>query len=217
MTKTDDDTVAAGQPVPRHSAGPIVPVSAIEYAPADYFRPIDLLDLFPRPAPLDVDLGCGDGSFLVAMAKKHPEHNYLGTERLFGRVRNTSRKTERAGLTNIRLLRIESAYVVQHLLPPASVTRFYVLFPDPWPKRRHWPRRLIQPAFLDTASATLMPGGELCIKTDDADYFRAIEKAAAASKDFARESWTEDLPTTDFERHYVAQGRVIQSLRLTRR
>ena len=170
--------------------------------------------MFSREAPLEVDLGSGDGSFLVAMAKKHPEHNYLGTERLVGRVRNTSRKAERAGVTNICLLRVESAYLVRHLLPAGSVARIYVLFPDPWPKRRHWPRRLIQPAFLEAAAMALRKGGELCVKTDEAGYFRHIEKVAQGSDLFSRNAWDEDVPRTDFERHYVAEGRVIYSLRL---
>ena len=187
-------------------------VSPIEYIPGDYFQPMEMRDLFPREGPLEVDLGCGDGSFLVAMALEHPERNYLGMERLFGRVRNTGRKTERAGLTNVRLLRVESAYAVKHLLAPGTVSRFYVLFPDPWPKRRHWPRRLIRPEFLQATATALQQGGELCIKTDEADYFRSIEKLAEECGQFARRKWEETLPPTDFERHYVAQGRAIYSL-----
>ena len=178
---------------------------------------MDLAALFPRHAPLEVDLGCGDGSFLVAMALRHPERNYLGTERLLGRVRTTSRKARLAGVDNVRLLRVESAYVVRLLLPPATVSRFYLLFPDPWPKRRHWLRRLIQPEFLLAAATALKEGGELCIKTDDADYFGYIGKAAAGCEQFARATWNEEMPRTDFERHYVAQGRTIYSLCLTRR
>lgn len=207
MTEADAHPLAA-----RHSISPLGPLSPIEYLPPDYFRPMDLEDLFPRKAPLEVDLGCGEGSFLVAMALRHPERNYLGTERLLGRARNTSRKAKLAGLANVRLLRVESAYVVSLLLPPATVTRFYLLFPDPWPKRRHWPRRLIQPEFLHAAATALKKGGELCIKTDDADYFRYIGKAAAACEQFARRAWNEEMPRTDFERHYVAQGRTIYSL-----
>jgi len=146
------------------------------------------------------------------MAQRHPERNYLGTERLFGRVRTTSRKVERAGLDNVRLLKVESAYVVKHLLPAGSVSRIYVLFPDPWPKRRHWARRLIQAEFLEAAAGALRPGGELCIKTDDGDYFRWIEKMAAGCERFSREGWEEDVPRTDFERHYVAQGRGIHAV-----
>ena len=163
-----------------------------------------------------MDLGCGEGSFLVAMARRHPERNYLGTERLLGRVRNTCRKALLAGVTNVRLLRVESAYVVKHLLAAGSVSRFYILFPDPWPKRKHWARRLIQPEFLETAARALEKGGELCIKTDDAAYFDHIGKVAANCEYLARRPWDEELPLTDFEKHYVAEGRRIQSMCLTR-
>lgn len=194
---------------PDEGIRPLVP---IEYVPADYFRPIRMVDIFPREGRLEVDLGCGDGSFLATMAQRHPERNYIGTERLLGRVRSTSRKVERAGITNVRLLRVESAYAVKHLLPPGTASRFYVLFPDPWPKRRHWPRRLIQPDFLLAAAAALKEGGEICIKTDDADYFEYIGKTAAGCKQFASGPWQEDVARTDFERHYAAQGRRIYSL-----
>jgi tRNA (guanine-N7-)-methyltransferase len=203
VTGVDDET---------EQGKPVVPVSAIEVVPVDYFRPMEMAGLFPRAARLEMDLGCGDGSFLVSIAQRHPERNYIGTERLFGRVRTTSRKLERAAVKNVRLLRVESAYVVKHLMPPGSVTRFYILFPDPWPKRRHWNRRLIQPDFLEAAADALSPAGELCVKTDDAGYFQFIEKVAAACPRFSRTPWEEDVPRTDFERHYVAQGRPIHSL-----
>jgi tRNA (guanine-N7-)-methyltransferase len=191
--------------------------SPIEHVPEDYFHPLDPARLFPTPAPLDVDLGSGEGSFLLAMAQAHPERNYIGAERLIGRIRNTCRKVQRAGLTNVRLLRIESAYFITHLLPAASASRIYILFPDPWPKRRHWPRRLIQPRFLDAVALTLEPDGGLWIKTDEENYFAHIRKAAAECASLTPGPWPEDLPLTDFERHYVAQGRPIYSICLTRR
>ena len=184
--------------------------------PEDYFQAMDMAELFPREGPLEVDLGCGDGSFLVTMALRHPERNYLGTERLLRRARTTCRKADRAGVTNLRLMRVESAYLVKHLLPVGSVSRFYVLFPDPWPKRRHWPRRLIQPEFLEQAAAALNPDGEICIKTDDLDYFGFIKNNALGCKLLACEPWEEDVPATDFERHYVAEGRKIYSVKLSR-
>jgi tRNA (guanine-N7-)-methyltransferase len=191
-------------------------VSPIEFVPGDLFRAIDLAALFPAPAPLEVDLGCGDGTFLVAMARAHPERNFIGTERLFGRVRNTCRKAERAALTNLRILRIESAYVVKHLLPRASIQRFYLLFPDPWPKRRHWPRRLVQPAFLNDAADALAPAGELCIKTDAEDYFAYIRRTAASCPKLVAAPWDEEVPQTDFQRHYAAQGRPFHAMLLRR-
>ncbi len=191
------------------------PIGPIEYIPEDYFRPLEIAAVFPREAPLEIDLGCGDGSFLVAMARQHPSRNFLGTERLIGRLRSTARKAAHAGVTNIRLLRVESAYAVTHLLPRSSITRAYILFPDPWPKRRHWPRRLIQPQFLTAAALALTPGGQLCIKTDDSNYFSHIQKTAAACPELISSDWTQPLPQTDFERHYTAQARPIYSLCLT--
>jgi len=197
--------------------GPIGPISPVEYVPGDYFAAMELGKLFEKEGSLEVDLGCGDGSFLVAMARLHPERNFLGTERLLARARNTCRKAERAGVTNLRLMRVESGYAVKHLLPAESVVRLYVLFPDPWPKRRHWGRRLIQPEFLEAAATALGVGGELWLKTDDADYFRHMEKVAAGCGALSREEWKEEMPQTDFERHYAKEGRRIYSMRLIKR
>lgn len=188
--------------------------SDVEYVPEDYFRALDLADVFSRAGRVEVDLGCGEGAFLIAMAARHPERNFIGTERLLGRVRNTLRKVERAGLTNVRLMRVESAYLVKRLLPAGSVGRVYVMFPDPWPKRRHWPRRLLNAEFLRAAAVALEPGGEVCIKTDDADYFQWIRKCAEGCGELRAAEWDEEMPMTDFERHYVAEGRRIYSTRL---
>ena len=122
--------------------------SEVELVPANCFQPLDLPAVYGRVAPLEIDLGCGDGSFLAALARESPEKNFLGIERLLGRVRSACRRIERAGLTNARVMRFEISYAVEHLLPPGSVTAFYLLFPDPWPKRRHAPRRLVTESFL---------------------------------------------------------------------
>jgi tRNA (guanine-N7-)-methyltransferase len=192
------------------------PSAGFEYVPEDFFRPIGMAALFPREAPVEVDLGCGQGSFLVSMALQHPERNYIGTERLLGRVRDTSHKAARAGVTNLRLLRVESTHVASHLLTPGSVSRFYLLFPDPWPKRRHWPRRLFQPGFLQATATALQPRGQLWLKTDDADYFEHMTRIAAAFPHFSQAPWNEDLPPTDFERRYAAEGKPINAIRLVK-
>ena len=108
--------------------------------------PIDRI--FGKAQSLEVEIGAGDGSFLVAYAKAHPELNLIGLERLLGRLRKIDRKARRAGLENVRLLRLEAAYFVQYMLPRASVRAFHIYFPDPWPKRRHWKNRLINDAFV---------------------------------------------------------------------
>jgi tRNA (guanine-N7-)-methyltransferase len=195
---------------------PEITTHSIEWIPADIFRRATLSEIFVRPAPLEVDFGCGEGAFLLAMAKRHPERNFLGTERLLGRVRNVCQRAERAGLTNLRVLRLESAYAVKHLLPPASIDIAHILFPDPWPKRHHQPRRLIQDPFLRDLHAALVPGGEVRLKTDDFPYFLWMQKAIARVAAFERLDWREDddAPRTGFEQHFIAQGLPVHRARL---
>ena len=81
---------------------------------------LNLAELFPKAQPLEVELGCGDASFLVEYARRHPERNFIGVERLLGRISKLDRKGRRAGLANLRGVRIESAYFLQWLLPPRS-------------------------------------------------------------------------------------------------
>jgi hypothetical protein len=87
------------------------------------------------PQPLEVELGCGDASFLVEYARRNPAKNFIGVERLLGRLQKLDRKGRRAGLKNLRGVRIESAYFLQYLLPPHSAQALHIYFPDPWPKK----------------------------------------------------------------------------------
>src|SRR6266404_9908446 len=141
----------------RHVCSPII-------EPRSLVERLDLEKLFARNAPLHVDLGCGDGSFLCALAQRMPEKNFLGIERLLGRFRSAAVKA--ANIRNVRLLRMESSYVVRYLLPPRSVETFYLLFPDPWPKRRHWWRRVVTEDFLTAISQALVENGTFRIATD---------------------------------------------------
>lgn len=188
----------------------LIPPDSVEFLPDDYFAPLNLADLFPeRPdAALEVDLGSGDGAFLVAMAQRFPERHFLGVERLLGRVRKSSRRAARNGLENLRVLRIESHYLVRHLLPPGAVAVMHVMFPDPWPKRRHHHRRLIQTEFLDAVHCALRPEGELRLTTDDLLYFEHMREVFQAHPGFAEEAWEpgDDYPQTDFERLFRARG-----------
>jgi tRNA (guanine-N7-)-methyltransferase len=189
---------------------------ALEFVPESYFAPIDTGCVFSRTAPLEVDIGCGEGAFIVAMAAKNPVHNFLGIERLLGRVRKVCRRSVRAGVGNVRLLRAESLYVVKHLLAPESVSVFHVMFPDPWPKRKHHRRRLINREFLDAARAALKQDGELRLTTDDGDYFKWMQKVVAMHVGFAQEPWpvNPEYPQTDFEKRFRALGLPIHRLLL---
>ena len=187
-----------------------------EWVPEDYFRRADPAAVFGRAAPLEVDFGCGEGAFLMRRAAQLPEHNFLGTERMGSRVEKVCRKAAHHGLANVRVLRLESLYVATHLLPAASVTVAHVAFPDPWPKRQHHPRRLIQDEFVRSVHTALLPGGELRLKTDDLPYFLWMEKVLARATGFERLEWPEepDYPVTNFERKFLEQGLPIHRARL---
>lgn len=173
---------------------------------------LDLDKVFGRKVPLHVDLGCGDGSFLCALAQRMPDKNFLGIERLLNRVRTSARKA--ATLDNVRVLRVESSYAVRYLLPAESVERFYLLFPDPWPKRRHRPRRIVTPDFLRSIHAALEKNGSIYIATDDVDYFRKIKEIAESDPSFAIGDADGDLPQSRFGLIFRQKGAPIHSLTL---
>jgi tRNA (guanine-N7-)-methyltransferase len=173
---------------------------------------LDLGEIFGRKAPLHVDLGCGDGSFLCALAQRMPDKNFLGIERLLNRVRTSARKA--APLDNVRLLRMESSYAVRYLLPPESVERFYLLFPDPWPKRRHHRRRIVTPDFLSSIYAALQKNGSIHIATDDVDYFGKIKEIADSDPGFASSDADVDLPQSKFGLIFRQQGAPVHWLGL---
>ena len=173
---------------------------------------LDFDKIFERKAPVQVDLGCGEGSFLRALAQRMPDKNFLGIERLLDRIRASARKA--ATLDNVRLLRVESFYAVRFLLSAGSVERFYLLFPDPWPKRRHHRRRIVKPDFLSAVHAALKNDGSIYMATDDVDYFGIIKEVAQADRGFVISDSDVDLPLSRFGRIFQQKGATIHSLEL---
>jgi tRNA (guanine-N7-)-methyltransferase len=195
-------------------------VSEIDYSPQlipeDYFAPLDIAEIFARAAPLEVDLGCGDGTFLVALAERFPQRNFLGIERLLGRVRSACGKAVRSGLRNVRILRVETSYAVEYLLPPQCAEVVFLLFPDPWPKKRHHRRRVVTKSFLAAVHRVLAPNGRFRIATDQEDYFQSIRQmispAFFVEEDVERAETF--VPLTTFEKHFLASGAPIYRLEL---
>lgn len=192
------------------------PAMAGELVPEHYFRKLERAEICRGDRPLEVDLGCGDGSFLMEMAKEFPERDFLGVERLLGRVRKVCKKITRRHLDNARVLRLESRYTVEWLLPAESVSRLHLLCPDPWPKLRHNRRRLMQVEFLEAAWQALVPGGEFLFMTDHEEYFQWAAAKVAEFGKFERLEWKEDsffYPKTDFQQQWESEGKSMFRLR----
>jgi len=187
----------------------------IELLPELHVARLDLVQLFGRSAPLHVDLGCGDGSFLCEIAQQFPKINFLGIERLTKRADKVRRKAEK--IENVRVLCAESLCAVRYLLPESSVDTFYLFFPDPWPKRRHQFRRIFTRDFLNAIAVALCQHGGVRIATDQFDYFQQIERISSAHLDFQLTSQPLDdavLPLTKFERKFRDQAAPIYRLTL---
>ena len=178
------------------------------HAPESILQRLQLNQLLPQAQPLEVELGSGDGSFIAKYAALHPEHNFFGVERLLGRIRKIDRKGQRAGLKNLRLVRIEASYFLEFLLPTHAASAIHVYFPDPWPKRKHHKNRLINTRFTELAKESLLPQGVVYLRTDDADYFAQMTEVFGASPFFELAETPEELKgvVTDFERNFLLRG-----------
>ncbi len=168
-------------------------------------------EVFGRDAPVELELGSGDGSFILELARRNPGTDYLAVERLMGRARKIVKRTMEAQFKNLKTLRLDSNYLVSRLCPPGTIQRVWILFPDPWPKARHHRRRLIQTEFLEALHRVLQPDGEVRFATDHEEYFQwASELWEAAAGWTPGEGWDGcDDPVTDFQREFEKEGRAV--------
>lgn len=162
------------------------------FIPDDFFKVLAPSDIFGTDGPFEVDLGCGDGGFLLQMAAHYPERRFLGIERLLGRVRGVCSRAAVRGLENVKVLRVESRYFLEWMVRPGCVSRLHYLCPDPWPKERHHKNRLVQDDFLPVLHRSLADGGEFLFKTDHEEYFLWVLNHVARSGLFSRSGWEDD-------------------------
>jgi len=206
-----DPNVMPAEPIKTRRPAPA------EFIPTDYFKRWEKAEVFPGERPLEIDLGCGDGSFLLGMAEQFPDRDFLGVERLLGRVKKVGKRIFKAGLDNAKVLRLESRYTVEWLIPAGSVSRLHLLCPDPWPKFKHHRRRLVQQPFLEAVWNALEPGGEFLFMTDHEEYFQWGGVEVTKFGRFERLEWEEDsffYPKTDFQLQWEAEGKRMWRLRV---
>lgn len=176
--------------------------------------PAFFADAVAAPLPLVVELGFGRGEFLLGLASARPDTAFVGVERSFKRCLKLARRLARSELRNVRLVEGLAQQLVQEALPDAGVACFWINFPDPWPKKRHARRRLIQPDFAALLARRLAPRGGLRVATDDVAYtawidavLRALPELenAHAPEPFVRQE--PDRTPTAYELEWRARGR----------
>jgi tRNA (guanine-N7-)-methyltransferase len=195
------------------------PEYGISYAPAE----LDLDSVFGRGADRVLEIGFGNGESLVEQASEHPELDFIGIEVHEPGVGHCLLKAKEADVTNLKLVVHDAIEVLAHQIPMSSVSRINLYFPDPWPKKRHHKRRIVQAPFVALCAEKLAPGGALHIATDWENYAEHIDETLAACGDFVlaerREHGGEaplDRPRTKFERRGLRQGHRIWDWRFTR-
>jgi tRNA (guanine-N7-)-methyltransferase len=153
-----------------HSSEAWGPAAAVVIDLGLHTEPLDFQAVFGRNAPVGLEIGPGKGEFILAMAAANPDRDYLAVEYKKARVAHVARKVMRAELKNVRLIWADARVLLARFLNPGCLAAFFVNFPDPWPKRKHRSRRLVQQPFLDTVERLLAPGGRVTFGTDVQDY-----------------------------------------------
>ena len=182
--------------------------------------PLDLREIFGRNADRTLEIGFGNGDTLVLAATDNPDQDFIGVEVHEPGVGHCLIQAHRADIDNLRVISHDAIEVLQQQIPDAALARINLLFPDPWPKKRHHKRRIVQPSFLTLAADKLQAGGALYIATDWEDYAGHIDEVLDSSKDFElaeRREHGGDRPldryTTKFETRGLKKGHRIRDWR----
>ena len=183
-------------------------------------RPLDWRQVFGNDHPVELEIGTGKGTFLTEQAKARPDVNFFGLEWANWFFRYASDRLRRNQCANARMVRAEAGYFLTEFVADASVSVLHVYFPDPWPKKRHHKRRLVQEPFLRQAERILSPGGRVQIVSDHKGYFEEnIEPTLKSSGvlqvvDYNRpgSAGEGEFVGTNFERKYRREGRPFYAL-----
>ena len=185
---------------------------------------LDLNAVFGRRARRVLEIGFGNGETLVDLARRHPERDYLGIDVYEPGIGRLLAAAAQAELTNLRVLRGDASQLLRSSIAPASLETILLLFPDPWPKKRHHKRRLVQSGFVELLAGRLEPGGIVHLATDWQNYAEhmlavleaepLLENAAGPGNFYDA---ADERPVTKFERRGTHLGHVIRDLRFRRR
>ncbi len=179
-------------------------------------------DIFGNENAVEMEIGAGKGTFLLAAAEANRNINYLGIEYATAYAAFAADRLRRHDRLNARMVHAEADWWIRRHVPDASLAALHIYFPDPWPKVRHHKRRLIQDAFIPTVYRILRPGGQLRLVTDHAGYFAHMQEvlnkqpmlteSVFDAPRHVRQAGDTLLTGTNFERKYIAQGREFHAL-----
>jgi tRNA (guanine-N7-)-methyltransferase len=168
------------------------------------------------PPPIVLEIGFGRAELVIDLARTQPERRFLGLEVSRKRVVKAARRVERAELVNLKLVHGPAEYLLERVLQPASIAECWINFPDPWPKKRHFKRRLFQPATVARLARVLEPGALLHAATDHMGYAEWIDeilsKVPEIENTHAPAAWSDERPgrrETGYEAEWLAEGRHI--------
>jgi tRNA (guanine-N7-)-methyltransferase len=180
---------------------------------------IDFDAAFARRAPTAMEIGFGDGRALLAMATADPDTNYVGVEVHRPGVGRVLRELDERGIGNVRVICTDAAQLLAAHVAAASLDAVYIFFPDPWPKKRHHKRRLVQPAFVALLARCLKSGGRLHLATDWEEYAEHMLEVMAAAKQFENSAGEggysprpEYRPRTKYEQRGARLGHPVRDL-----
>jgi len=186
-------------------------------------QPLNLEAVCGRRVPVVLEIGFGNGETLVQQAEESPGQDYLGIEVHEPGIGHCLLAAREAGISNLRLIAHDAIEVLEQQIPLDSLQRINLYFPDPWPKKRHHKRRIVQPDFLELCADRLQSHGSLHIATDWANYAEHIDEVLAASERFECSERREhdgdkplDRPMTKFERRGLRKGHRIFDWRFTK-
>ena len=180
-------------------------------------RPLDPKEIFGRRAPVVLEIGSGMGETTAEIALAHPQTDFVAVEVHGPGVGSLLRRIAERGLANLRVIRHDAVEVLECMIPDGSLAGLHLFFPDPWPKKRHHKRRLVQPAFAALAARKLSAGGYLHAATDWPDYFEQMDAVFSAEPLLRRTQENKARPTTKFERRGIGLGNPVRDLLFLRK
>ena len=174
------------------------------------FYRIDFRELFGNDHPVILEIGSGKGRFLISTAMERPEANVLGIEKSLHYHRVIRERVDKRKLTNVCLINHDAFLVLRDMIPDASIAELHIYFPDPWPRKKEQKRRIIRPEVLKEIRRVLVDGGPAIYVTDHREYFEvAAPLIEAEFRAERRVPGPEDVPRTNYEAKYRAEGREI--------